>query len=226
MPGGAFVQYSFGIIAFCMIMALVTIAMIAPWRYRLSRTSWRGIRFSFRGSLKEFAKFFLGGSLLTLVTLGMYYPIFQTKIFGFKMSHSCFGNRKFGFNGKGKDLLGSFLLAVLLFIPTFGLYWFWFRAKMKRYLWNHTSFGNARFHSTVTGGGLCMLFLTNGLLLIFSLGLAWSWVMVRSIKFHLSYLALKGPIDVHSIQQDAQSATAMGEGLENLMDLDTGFEAA
>ena len=226
LPGGKLVEIAIIILAACMMLTLVTIATIGPWRYRLSRTSWRGIRFSFRGSLTDFAKMFIGGIFLNLITLGLYYPFFRTKIFNFKISNAFFGNQKFSFDGTGKDLIGSFLLALLLFIPTFGLYWFWFKAKMRRYLYGHTSIGPARLKSTVTGGRLLLLTLTNGLLLIFSLGFAWSWVMVRTVKFNYAYLSLEGPLDLASIQQDAKAATAMGEGLESIMDLDSGFEAA
>ncbi|HEX9758767.1 MAG TPA: YjgN family protein [Nitrospiria bacterium] len=226
LPGGKPVEFAIILFAAFMMLTLVTIAMIGPWRYRLSRTSWRGIRFSFRGSLQDFAKIYIGGLFLMVITLGLYYPFLQTKIFGFKMSNACFGNKKFSFDGKGKDLFGSFLLTVLLLIPTFGLYWFWFKAKMRRYLYNHTAFGPARLKSTVTGGGLLWLTLTNGLLLIFTLGFAWSWVLVRTIQFNYTYLSLEGPLNLASIQQEAKGATAMGEGLESILDLDSGFEAA
>src|SRR5215475_8491860 len=49
-------------------------AVVGARRYRLSRTSWRGIRFSFRGQVWDLVKIFIIGSFLTGLTLGLYYP--------------------------------------------------------------------------------------------------------------------------------------------------------
>jgi uncharacterized membrane protein YjgN (DUF898 family) len=141
-------------------------------------------------------------------------------------SNSYFGTQKFEFDGQGRDLLGSYILAVLLLIPTMGLYLFWFAAKKQRYLWDHTTLGTSRFHSTVTGGALFLLSLGNLFLLIFTLGLGWPWVMVRNVRFAFTYLTLEGPLNLDAIQQEAQAASPTGEGLDSILDLDTGLDAA
>jgi uncharacterized membrane protein YjgN (DUF898 family) len=174
--------------------------------------------------VKDFMKIFLGGWFLTAITLGLYYPSFITKQYAFTASHSYFGNHKFDFDGRGRDLFKSFLLALLLVLPTLGFYWFWFQAKMLRYLSEHTTFGQARFRSTVTGGRLLALTLGNMLLLIVTLGLGWAWVSVRNARFACRYLTLEGPLDMALISQDAQRASATGEGLASFLDLDTGFD--
>jgi uncharacterized membrane protein YjgN (DUF898 family) len=138
------------------------------------------------------------------------------------VSHSYFGNERFDFNGRGRDLFPNYLLALLLTFPTLGLYWIWFFARKRRFFWNHTSFGGARFRSTVSGGGLLGLYLVSGLLLIVSLGLAWPWVRARNIRFAFRYLSLEGPLELERIQQQAQFASATGEGLAGF--LDTGFD--
>lgn len=212
------------VLAYSIILLFVPVAMVGARRYRLSRTSWRGVRFSFRGRVVDFIKLFVGGALLTGITLGLYYPIFETRRHAFMVSHSYFGNRKFHFDGQGRDLFGSYVLALLLTLPTLGLYWFWFLAKKQRYFWDHTSFATARFHSTVTGGRLLLLSLGNLLLLVVTLGLGWPWVVVRNIRFAFQYLTLEGPLDLAGIQQEAQVAFATGEGLASLLDLDTGFD--
>ena len=66
------------------------------------------------------------------------------------------------------------------------------------------------------------LYLVNALLLICTLGIAWPWVRVRNIHFAFRYLSLEGPLDLESIQQQAQFASATGEGLAGF--LDTGFD--
>ena len=55
-----------------------------------------------------------------------------------------------------------------------------------------------------------------------TLGLAWPWVRVRNIHFAFRYLELDGPLDLERIRQQAQQASATGEGLAGF--LDTGFD--
>ncbi len=211
-----------GIVATVAILILIPLAMVGARRYRLSRTSWREIRFSFRGPAWDFVKLFIGGSLLSGLTLGLYYPFFDTKRHAFFVSHSYFGSQKFEFDGRGRDLFGSFLLAALLTPFTLGLIWFWYAAKKQRYFWEQTLFEGATFRYPVTGGALLLLYLGNILLLIVTLGLAWPWVMIRTIRFSFRYLALKGPLELAAIEQEAQAASATGEALSGIMD--AGFD--
>ena len=211
-----------GFLGSILFFIFIPVALVGARRYRLSRTSWRGIRFSFRGRAWRFILLFLKGSVLTALTFGLYYPFFLTERQAFMISHSYFGNERFAFNGRGRDLFPNYLLALLLTFPTLGLCWIWFIARKRRFFWNHTSFGGARFRSTVSFGGLLGLYLVSGLLLILTLGIAWPWVRVRNIRFAFRYLSLEGPLELERIQQQAQFASATGEGLAGF--LDTGFD--
>jgi uncharacterized membrane protein YjgN (DUF898 family) len=62
----------------------------------------------------------------------------------------------------------------------------------------------------------------NLVLLILTLGLAWPWVTVRSARFAFRYLTLAGPLELDTIQQEAQAAGATGEELSGF--LDVGFD--
>jgi len=203
-------------------LLLVPLAMVGARRYRLSRSSWRGVRFSFRGSAREFVGIFVVGTILTSLTLGIYYPVFVTRRQAFMISHSYFGSRKFDFDGRGRELIGPFLVMLLLFLPTLGLSWFWFSARRTRFFTGHTRFGATRFRSTVTGGRLAWLTISNVLAIVGTLGLAWPWTVVRSVRFTFRYLVLEGPFDLADVRQDAQAASATGEGLAGLLDADFG----
>jgi uncharacterized membrane protein YjgN (DUF898 family) len=207
-----------GLVTYAAVLILIPFAIVGARRYRLSRTSWREIRFSFRGRTQDFIRLFVMGGLLSSITLGLYYPFFDTQRHGYLVSQSYFGNQRFDFNGKGRDLFGSFLLTVFLFFPTLGLIWFWYEAKKQRYFWEHTSFAAARFRSTVTGMRLFLLKAGNLILLIVTLGLAFPWIMVRNVQFAFNYLTLHGPLDLSGIQQDAQATTATGEALAGFLD--------
>ena len=216
------VKILLGVLIYAIILVLIPYAIVGARRYRLSRTSWREIRFSFRGQVLEFVKLFVKGSLLSSITLGLYYPFFDTQRHGFLIGHSYFGDQQFKFHGEGRRLFGSYLLMILLFLPSLGLIWFWYAAKRQRYFWNHTSFVSARFRCTVTGWRLFSLSVGNLLLLVLTLGLGWPWTMVRNARFALRYLSLEGPLDLSGVRQDAQAATATGEVLAGF--LDAGFD--
>jgi uncharacterized membrane protein YjgN (DUF898 family) len=195
------------------------LAIVGARRYRLSRSSWRGIRFSFRGSGKAFIRFFFVQSLITGVTLGLWYPVFDTKRYAFLTSNSWFGNRRFDFDGSSFQLFKSFLLALILTPFTLGLCWFWYVAKRRRFFWGHTTFGAARYQYAATGGAILLLMLLNLIIIVATLGLGWPWAKVRSARFLARNLTLVGPLELESIQQDAQAASATGEGLAGLLDV-------
>ena len=203
-------------------LLMVPVAMVGARRYRLSRMSWRGIRFSFRGRARQFVGIFVVGTILTSLTAGLYYPVFATQRQAFMVSNAWFGSRKLEFDGRGRDLLRPFLVMILLFLFTLGLSWFWFAARRQRYFTDRTRFGATRFHCTVTGGALAWLQITNVLAIVLTLGLLWPWTVVRSLRFNFRYTSLHGPLELEDIHQDARAASAMGEGLASLLDADFG----
>jgi len=202
------------------ILVAIPFALYGAMRYALSRTSWRGIRFSFRGDLKECISTYLGGMLLTLLTLGIYYPWFRTRMRSYWVNNTYFGNTPFRFQADAKELIGGYLLAILLTIPTLYLVWFWFAAKVHRFDWAHTQFAEAPFRSTYTGGGLLWLTISNLLLVVVTLGLAFPWVLIRTLRYQFDNTLMEGQVDWTRVQQDAQARVgATGEGLADALDI-------
>ncbi len=204
----------------CGFVILLPLAIIGSMRYRLSRTSWRGIRFNFHGGYRELLGIILQSFLLTGLTLGLYVPFYQTNVRRFLVKHARFGSAAPAFDGAGSDLLGRYVLTLLFTLPTVGLIWLWYFAFQRRYYWNHTCFAGARFHCTVTGSGLLGLYAVNLAIIILSLGLAISWATVRTRRYDLDTLVLKGPLDLDAITQQAQAATPAGEELSGFLDVD------
>ncbi len=207
-------------LAYGILMVFVPVALVGARRYRLSRTSWRGIRFSFRGETWDFLKIFAFGSFLSTITLGLYFPFFDAKRYHFMISQSYFGSQKFTFDGCGRDLFRPFLFSLLLTLPTLGLYWFWYWAKRQRYYWEHTSMGPARFRSSVTGRVLLNLYVGNFLIGLITLGLGWPWTLTRKARYACKYLILQGPLELAEIHQDARQASATGEAMSGFLDAD------
>ncbi len=217
---GRAVAVTASIAAYALVSLIIPVARTGARRYRLSRTSWRGIRFSFRGRTVEFVRIYVVGALLTVLTLGLYYPVFATRNQAFLVRHSHFGTARFGFDGRGTELLADFLYALLLTLPTLGLVWFWYVARQRRYFWNHTTLLTARFRATITAWRLFRLKLGNLLLILLTLGLGWPWATVRVARFWCRHLTLEGAVDLTAIQQEALPASATGEGLLGLLEAD------
>jgi uncharacterized membrane protein YjgN (DUF898 family) len=196
------------------------VARVGARRYRLSRTSWRGIRFSFVGQPGPYVRIFLQGWGLTLLTLGIYYPVYAVRSHGYLVARSTFGSAPFDFDGDGRALLLDWVYALLLTLPTLGLVWFWFGARRSAYLWAHTTLSGARFGFAVTGGQLLRLWLGNAALLVLSLGLAYPWTVVRNARFTCARLSLDGGLDVAAIRAAPVAANATGEGLLGLLEAD------
>ncbi|MEC4674682.1 MAG: YjgN family protein, partial [Nitrospirota bacterium] len=97
-------QWSLNGLAGILVVCFIPVAIVGSHRYRMSRTSWRSIRFSFRRSAAAFTAVYLKGILLSLVTLGIYYPVFDHARRAFLTSGTHFGNQAFSFDGDPKVL--------------------------------------------------------------------------------------------------------------------------
>lgn len=93
-------------------------------RYRLTRTVWRGVRFSMRGSGWNYAWRAALWTLFTFVTLGLALPWRQAALERFKMRHTAYGDLQGRFDGKGWDYfkrgwwLWLLSMGIVLVIPT------------------------------------------------------------------------------------------------------------
>lgn len=225
----------------------VPIAVVNARRYRFTRTSWRGIRFSFRGKTGDFLTLYFRGWFFTVLSLGTYYPYFQTQRQAFLHSHTYFGNQRFRFTGHGSGLMVPFAVTLfmtyavlslcgvtiafqltnagltLFLIPfVLGPVWLWLLGQKQKYFWDHTRFGEARFSSGITWQKLFTLYAGNLTLLIATLGCAWPWVTVRNARFFTGTLSLQGATNLDRVLQETTGSSVTGEGLSNL--LDSGFD--
>jgi uncharacterized membrane protein YjgN (DUF898 family) len=210
------------LISFLNIMFLVLLPafMVGSRRYLLSRSSWRSIRFSFRGGRKDATIMYIKGWLLSIITLGYYWPYFLIEKETYWRNHSYFGDKKITFDGLGKDILKSYILMGILFFPTLGINLFWYHARLQSYFWSRTHFEGATFRFTATGKEWMMLGLGNLLLLICSFGLAFPWVTTRSMKFRMEHLYVEGNIDLDHVVQQMQDSGAFGDVMLDAMDVD------
>ncbi|WP_254561700.1 YjgN family protein [Dyadobacter diqingensis] len=216
---------SLGMITFyAAILLLIPVAIHGALKYRMSRTSWRGIHFGYRGDLKEFVQEFVIGGLLTIATLGIYSFWFTVKLRKYIFSHLRFGNIEFAYNGDGTEYFKLNVKGYFLSLFTLGVYFFWYVKDLFAFFIDNLEMnqeGNVlKFRSTATAGGYFQLIAGNLLIIIFSLGLAAPWATVRTINFIFSNIIIDGPLDTDSIKQtEMDYSDATGEDISDMMDI-------
>jgi uncharacterized membrane protein YjgN (DUF898 family) len=214
-----FVLAMYGILIY-----LMPYAIVGAQRYQRSRTSWRGQRFSFTGTVEQLSVPFIKGVLLTAVTLGFYSPYFLNTMYAFSLNHTFYGSQRFSYDGDGDGLFKPYVKAFFLGLVTLGIYWIWYLAERSRYLAAHTSFGNVRFESTVTGGKLFSLAITNFLLILVTCGLAIPWVLVRTLRFQMENLVVAGTIPQQAAAGPlGPQPNATGDAMADALGIDGGL---
>jgi len=99
---------------YLVIFALLQIGFYRMWRYRMSRTTWRGVRFGLDGSTWTYLKLASGWTLLSAITLGFAYPWMQIDLWRYQIRHTRIGSEVFKFKGNAKDLMWPW---VTVYIP-------------------------------------------------------------------------------------------------------------
>lgn len=92
-----------------LIVMLIYGGSYAARRYRMSRTLWRGIRFRQAGSAWRYIGHAALGLVLCVITLGFYFPYFQTRLLRYEMENLRFGTARFRFTGRGGELFRRFV---------------------------------------------------------------------------------------------------------------------
>ncbi|MCP5502895.1 MAG: DUF898 family protein [Leptospiraceae bacterium] len=203
------------------LLAISPLVLIGKERYRLSRSSYRNIRFQFTGKFTELAELFIVHGLMTVVTLGIYSPWFYCKYAEFFAKNSFYGNQNFQFQAEPKELFILFLKGIFLTPLTLGVYVFWFRANLYRFYWSHVTFQNKQFNAdTYTGGGLMK---TTGLALlasVLSLGAALPWALNWLNAYQINHLTFLGTVDFASIEGSMdKKASALSDGISDAADV-------
>ncbi|MEO8040600.1 MAG: YjgN family protein [Betaproteobacteria bacterium] len=102
------------------LMVAVPIVLALPWmlrqslRFRLHYSSWRGLRFSFRGDLPGAYRVFLLWPVLTVISLGMLGPMWHQRLKRFQHDHSAFGATPFRFAASVGKFYAIYLRAGLI----------------------------------------------------------------------------------------------------------------
>lgn len=222
------------VIAVGMFIYFIGIALIIPLaihgglRYRMSRTSWRGIHLGYRGNLRELFGIYFKGLFLTVITLGIYSNWFYVEMTQYIMSHVRLGNCKFRFDGKGSDYFWLNTKGIILTILTFGIYMFWFMRNVNHFYVNNSVLiqdeQESQFQSHLTAGDIFMVGFTNYFLIVFTLGIGLPWAILRQMRMTLNNVELNGPFDPEAVLQTEEDFTdATGDDMLDALDIGLDF---
>jgi uncharacterized membrane protein YjgN (DUF898 family) len=113
--------YSTEVVSAWSLVILIVIGAALPWllrsslRFRAHNSSWRGLRFSFRGSLKESYFVFLWLGALGFIT-GFLWPLFHSRLKRLQHGNAWFGQTKAEFTATDGQFYGAYMKASLLMI--------------------------------------------------------------------------------------------------------------
>lgn len=125
---GLFLCYSLST-EFAPLLALpvvVALGLLLPWllrnafRFRLHNSSWRGLRFSFRGKLGESYIVFLLLGTLGIFT-GLLWPLFHSQLKKYQHGNSWYGGTRGSFHATDGQFFGVYMRASLLSLLLFAL---------------------------------------------------------------------------------------------------------
>ncbi|TGN17128.1 YjgN family protein [Leptospira idonii] len=218
------VQIVSTILTAALFLTIAPFILVGRTKYLTSRTGYRNLRFGFNGKGLELGKIYLRGGLLSIITLGIYFPWFYIEQETYIKNNIRYGNANFGFQADGKEFFFLCLKGIFLSIVTLGIYGAWFSAEIQNYIWGKTTFQGKKFSSDITGGQIFLNLFISYLLVIFTLGIAFPWAVVRMTKLYLESVSLETEIDFSTItaQPDA-TASATVEGVEALAEALEGF---
>jgi len=225
IAGFVFQQIAAGLIWFYIgLIFIIPLAIHGSYKYRMSRTSWRGIRFGYRGNRNEFMVLFFKEMFFTLISLGIYGAWMAINLRTYVLSNIRFGNASFNYKGSGGEYFLLNIKGYFFTIFTLGIYMFWWQKELFAYYIDRLSLQHGedqiKLKSIATGGDFFALIVVNLLLLIFTLGIGFPWVVTRTMHFVFSKIEVTGNIDTEKLVQTEGAYTdATGEDMSDILDL-------
>jgi uncharacterized membrane protein YjgN (DUF898 family) len=102
------------------------IALIMPWllrnslRFRLYNTSWRGVRFHFRGTVARAYRVFLLYGILSFITIYIMAPFMHQRVKAYQHNNTWFGQTQCSFHARAGQFYKIYLL-LLASLVAFGM---------------------------------------------------------------------------------------------------------
>ncbi len=214
------------ILLYFLILAIVPFALHGSMSYMLSRTSYRGIRFGYRGDRNTLIKNYFKDFFLTTITFGIYGSWLSMNLRRYTHENIRYGDVEFENSSDGRDFFFLVLKGYLLTFVTLGIYSFWFHRDLFNYYINCISMTRGehkiRCYSTATAGDVFALVMGNLLLVIFTLGLGAAWAEMRTYRFIWNNVKMEGDINIEEVHQtEEEYKSAFGEDALDFLDMNS-----
>jgi uncharacterized membrane protein YjgN (DUF898 family) len=201
---------------------VIPIAIFGSRRYRLSRTSLRGVRFGLDPGAGGFVKLFVVTQLLTICTLGVYGPVAQNRLHQYLTWKSRYGSEPFVYDAPDREAWRIVILGMIFSILTLGIYYPWYIATFAKFRMAHTMFQGARGRLDLTGLDVLKILLLAMFGTILTLGIAVPWITTYVLRTITEKLTFVGAIDFARVEGRAAEGSAAADDLASA--LDVGFE--
>ncbi len=213
---------------FFLFIGVIPLAIFGAFRYKVTRTSWRGIQFGFDGNLGKFYGLFFREFILTLITLGIYSPWMITNIYKYLIGHLRIGDNEFSFEGSGAELLGIMILGTLLTVITIYIYLPIYQKNLFNYYVKYVKIKNGEEQqncaSTLENNEAWGTIFLQGLLTVVTLGIYGAWARVEIMRMYYKNIQLPDALDMENIPQSTlEAGSALGDQLFDAFDFDIGF---
>ena len=166
---------------------LFSLGLAGPWlicfrqKYMCSHTYINGNRQRFDGKGRELCKKYYLWYFISIVTLGVYYPIMNLKIYAWFTEHTHFEGKigESDFDGKALHYFGITVASSLISVATLGIGSFWTTCWREGFLINHSVIDGKRLIFTGKGSHL------------FAKGILWYFLSVITLGIYSFFLAYK-----------------------------------
>lgn len=203
---------------FSFVYLIVFYAQFSALRYRLAKTTWRGIRGKLSGKPIKYMFYRIKLFILNIVSFGILIGRNDLLARKYIVERLSIGSEKFKFKDNINALNKVNIITLLLAIPTFGLSRFWYRASQLRTQWNFMSVGDIKFKATHTGFSLFLLTIINLLLIFCTLGLGIPFAIHNIARYFDKHVQIVGNLEGSSILQTENDPDATGEGVDEILD--------
>lgn len=145
----------------------------------------------FDGGVFELLGWKILGGLVTVITLGICYPLAVNWLYSWEAKHTVIEGRRLKFTGSAGGLFGTWIICILLSIITFGIYAFYVPIKIKRWREANTFFEDEilsfdaeqnlrKEKASYFDGGFWQLFgwsCLGGIITLFTFGICYPWAI-------------------------------------------------
>ncbi len=232
-----------------LMLFLVGIALYRAQVYRMSRTSWRGIRGAQLPGSRAYGWLTLKYAVLYFISFGLLAPYIICRMWNFVMNNKRMGSGVFQCDVKSKPLfkvwiitwlgaiatlgglgtamyfalmsqqVGLFVLCYLLTIVAIVGVFIWFQAALSNHLLHGLRFQNIQVNFDISVKDMFIVSFVNFMILMISLGLGSPFITQRWIRIISERTTFSGQLDFSEIAQSPEVGPRFGEGLVEAFDI-------